>query len=286
MTVDAASARVQKLLRELEQLNRRLEIESRDEARAVEQLARAQRSLQSTSPSFKAMRESDVNRKIQELLSLQRKRATTQQTVAAKNSELSRAQAELAKAQVQESKRRLDEEQRRRREQDARDRALRDELKILRAAPPVAKPAATTPTTLQYDLFISHASEDKDEVVRPLAELLRDHGLRVWYDEFVLKVGDSLRRKIDEGLAHSRFGVVVLSPAFFAKNWTQYELDGLVATENSVGQKVILPIWHRLTLDEIVARSPSLADRVALNTSIMSLSQIAEALVNAVRDAA
>lgn len=65
-----------------------------------------------------------------------------------------------------------------------------------------------------YDVFISHASEDKDEVVRPLATALKNLGLRVWYDEFELKIGDSLRRKIDQGLSRSRFGVVVISRDF------------------------------------------------------------------------
>lgn len=79
-----------------------------------------------------------------------------------------------------------------------------------------------------YDVFISHASEDKDEFVRPLAHALRNHGLTVWYDEFTLRVGDSLRRKIDQGIANSRFGIVVISPKFVVKGWTNQELDGLM----------------------------------------------------------
>src|ERR1051325_3140270 len=75
-----------------------------------------------------------------------------------------------------------------------------------------------------YDAFICHASEDKDDLVRPLAEGLMKLGHKIWYDEFQLRVGDSLRRSIDKGLARSRFGIVVLSPSFFAKNWPQYEL--------------------------------------------------------------
>ena len=73
-----------------------------------------------------------------------------------------------------------------------------------------------------YDVFISHASEDKEEVVRPLAQALRDHGLEVWFDEFELRIGSSLRRTIDRGLAGSRFGVVVFSKDFFGKGWTNY----------------------------------------------------------------
>ena len=71
-------------------------------------------------------------------------------------------------------------------------------------------------------MFISHASEDKDEVVRPLAMALKEKGLSVWYDEFELKIGDSLRRKIDLGLAKSNFGIVVISRDFINKGWTNY----------------------------------------------------------------
>ena len=70
-------------------------------------------------------------------------------------------------------------------------------------------------TEYLYDVFISHATEDKDDIVRPLAEALINQNLRVWYDEFELRLGDSLRRKIDVGLTQSRFGIVVLSHAFF-----------------------------------------------------------------------
>jgi len=80
----------------------------------------------------------------------------------------------------------------------------------------------------EYDVFISHASEDKDAVVRPLAIALKNKGLSVWYDEFELKIGDSLRRKIDKGLANSNFGIVVISRSFIKKGWTNYELDGLI----------------------------------------------------------
>jgi Domain of unknown function (DUF1883)/TIR domain len=132
-----------------------------------------------------------------------------------------------------------------------------------------------TPVEKEFDVFISHATEDKDSVVRPLAHALRDRGLIVWYDEFELTIGDSLRRKIDAGVARSRFGVVVLSHAFFAKNWPQYELDGLVTREMG-GEQIILPLWHNISKDEIVAKSPSLADKVARRTSDATIEELAE----------
>lgn len=120
--------------------------------------------------------------------------------------------------------------------------------------------------SFKYDVFICHASEDKDSFVRPLAEELSFRGLNVWYDEFTLKVGSSLRRSIEKGLIDSRHGVVVLSPDFFKKEWPQKELDGLNALEDGV-RTVILPIWHKVTKTDVLQYSPILADRVAINSS-------------------
>lgn len=133
--------------------------------------------------------------------------------------------------------------------------------------------------TKQYDFFISHASEDKDDIVRDLAEALRNNGFEVWYDEFELKIGDSLRKKIDYGLSNANYGIVIISPSFVKKNWTEYELNGMVAREMN-GHKVILPIWHKITKDEVLRFSPSLADKLALNTSIHTIDDIVENLKN------
>jgi hypothetical protein len=83
----------------------------------------------------------------------------------------------------------------------------------------------------KWDVFISHASEDKELVARPLSSYLQRAGIKVWLDENELTIGDSLREKIDEGLAQSRFGIVILSKHFLAKEWPQRELNGLVALE-------------------------------------------------------
>jgi TIR domain-containing protein len=139
-----------------------------------------------------------------------------------------------------------------------------------------------TQGAIQYDVFISHATDDKEDVVRPLANALVAMGLHVWYDEFSLKWGDSLRKKIDAGLANSRFGLVVLSHAFFAKDWPQYELDGLV-TREMTGQQLILPLWHRITKNEILERSPSLVDKVARNTTDYSIEELATEIAEVIR---
>ena len=133
----------------------------------------------------------------------------------------------------------------------------------------------------QYDVFISHASEDKEEVVRPLAIALQAKGVRVWYDEFEMKIGDSLRRKIEQGLANSRFGIVVISRAFIKKGCTNYELDGIM-TKAISGQQVLLPIWHDITKQEVIDYSPSLADKVARSTGQQTVQEIAEEIAEMV----
>lgn len=133
-----------------------------------------------------------------------------------------------------------------------------------------------------FDAFISHAPEDKDAVVRPLATALQAAGLSVWCDEFELRIGDSLRRKIDKGLASSRFGVVVLSQAFFSKSWPNYELDGLVTRAVS-GEQVLLPVWHNVSKQKVIGYSPSLADRLARSTTTHTVEEIAAEIAQVIR---
>lgn len=131
----------------------------------------------------------------------------------------------------------------------------------------------------EYDVFVSHAYEDKESFVDEFVEALRNKGLKVWYDTDKLKWGDSMREKIDKGLAKSRYGVVVLSPNYIAehKYWTKAELNGLFQVE-TVNGKTILPIWHNLTKKQVVEYSPIIADRKAMTTALMTPQEIAEAL--------
>lgn len=143
--------------------------------------------------------------------------------------------------------------------------------------------ATVSEPAYEYDVFISHASEDKADVVVPLTEALTRLGLRVWVDYRELRLGDRLRQRIDEGLVRSRFGVVIVSPQFLDKRWTQAELDGLVSLEMADGRKRILPVWHAVSETGVAAKSPLLVSRLAANWSD-GLDKVATQIIQVVRD--
>ncbi|MBZ5506930.1 MAG: toll/interleukin-1 receptor domain-containing protein [Acidobacteriia bacterium] len=129
-----------------------------------------------------------------------------------------------------------------------------------------------------FDVFVSHASEDKD-YVEPLVSALEKAGIRVWFDKTVLGWGDDLRSAIDRGLTNCRYGVVVFSAAFLRKKkWTEYELNALFAREE-VGKNRILPIWHNVTRNDLLNYSPALADRLAKISANESYADIVNSLL-------
>src|SRR5918993_2534097 len=119
----------------------------------------------------------------------------------------------------------------------------------------------------KWDAFISHASEDKQELARPLAEQLISYDLKVWYDEFTLNIGDSLSESIDYGLSKSHYGIVILSKKFFEKGWPRQELAALITKQVNANKRIILPVWHNISKEEIEIHSPILADTVAAKSS-------------------
>lgn len=130
----------------------------------------------------------------------------------------------------------------------------------------------------EYDVFVSHSTEDKESFANEFVQLLQnDFGLKVWYDAISIKWGDSIRTEIDKGLKKSKFGVVILSRSYISKYWTNYELEGLFQRESN-GGKLILPIWHNITKQEVQNFSPSLAGKMAMNTAFMTPKEIAEKL--------
>jgi len=134
----------------------------------------------------------------------------------------------------------------------------------------------------EFDVFISHAWPDKETFVRPLAAALQTLGVRVWYDEFSLELGDSISEQIDRGIAGARFGIVVISPAFLSRNWPKHELRGLISRD--VDQDVrLLPIWHGVNKQEVSDFSPSIADKLAIDTSQISAQDAAIRILRLVR---
>jgi len=137
-------------------------------------------------------------------------------------------------------------------------------------------------TAKNWDVFISHASEDKETFVRPLAEALQQLGVKVWYDEFTLVPGESLSRSIDKGLRDSRVGLVVVSESFIRKPWPERELQGLVAGIIS-GETTMVPIWLGVSSDTVYQFSPPLADTVAIVATRVPAEQVVLRVLKIVR---
>lgn len=260
----------------LADLQKKFAEESKKEASKSEEINRIERSItQSTSQSTLRSKQQQITRAMSVIANIQKRKAEINKKIADTNGKIHKAQEALVKEGEKERKKIQDADKRREREQLNYQRAITQELRSQYAYK--TSNTITPIRHVQYDVFVSHASEDKEDFVKPLVEALQAAGYKVWYDEFALKVGDSLRRSIDNGLKNSRYGIAVFSNAFFAKNWTQYELDGLVTREME-GHKVILPIWHMVSKNQVQNYSPTLADKKAINSSLSTIDEIVEQL--------
>ena len=112
-----------------------------------------------------------------------------------------------------------------------------------------------------YDVFVSHANADKESFVNSLEAGLRESlKINVWYDTNEIDWGDSLKSQIENGLKQCRFGIVVISPEFLGREWTEKELNELLQRQNERGQKTVLPLLYHLTVDDMKKRYPALKD--------------------------
>lgn len=295
MSISSITSTITRLQKEISTIAAKVSQETKKEVALYSRINQIQRSItKSTSASSLSSKLSEIERKQKEIAAISAAKAALAKKESDKNAALLKSRQELAKEEEKERKRitsakerelkkEIELEKQRQRTQLEFQRNLNAELSATSALS--RKIESMTPQyqepEVAYDLFISHASEDKEELVRPLAVALEKLGVKVWYDEFTLKVGDSLRKSIDGGLSNSRFGTVVLSSSFFSKNWTQYELDGMTAKEMD-GRKMILPIWHKVTKSEVIKFSPALADKVALNSSVHSTEEIAQLIADVV----
>jgi hypothetical protein len=284
MSISTISNNITRTQKELADIVHKISLETKKETTYSNRISQITRSItKNTSDSMLKSKQGEIQRKQNDIAKVHAKKATLAKNEADKTKKLLKLKQDLTKEEEKERKKLLDLEKKQQREQMAFQQKLQNEIKqtaVIQASH-TNKSINQSLLNEEYDLFISHASEDKDEFVRPLAETLENLGVRVWYDEFTLKVGDSLRKSIDHGLVRSRFGTVIISSSFCSKNWTQYELDSMVAREMN-GHKMILPIWHKVTKNDVINFSPSLADKVALNTSLSSIEEIAGQLAEVI----
>ena len=270
------TSQINRLSKEIADLQLAEARETQKEANLLAKINRASEALDRTgSRSMAQTKLREIERTNKDLAAVKKKRAYIASKIADKSRNLRSYEERQSREDEKERKKIADEQKRLIREREAHEQRITNKVRSRASLPQLLELDVREEDS--YDFFISHASEDKDDFVRSLVEALRSKGARVWYDEISLEVGDSLRRSIDLGLANSRFGIVVLSQSFFHKEWPAKELDGLFALENQ-GNKRILPIWHKVSKDEVARYSPMLADKVALNTSLKNANEIADEL--------
>ena len=274
-----ALTHINRLTKELADLKLSDSKEAKKELLIQSRINRANESIQRTkSSSTIRSKHREIERALKDLTRIQGKRASISRKIADKSRQLSQYEYQRTRDEERARKKAAEEQNRLIRERERHERQVTSEIRR-RKHPVIETSEPSGPDS--PDFFICHASEDKDSFVRGLARALEEGGASVWYDEFTLKVGDSLRREIERGLAKSSFGIVVLSTHFFAKEWPQRELDGLFALD-AHRETRILPIWHQITKEVVLRHSPMLADRVALNTSLKTVQEIAGELLELV----
>jgi len=282
MSVASYQSQLNMIDQEIARLESRMADQSRIEADCQAQIARIERSMQQThsAASYQSYLR-QINTYQSRMNNALRRRADLNQQIARKRTDRTRVSGYLQRAISDEAKQQqraqnalMQSYQRKIAELgNALTQSIREQVQ------PTTIYSAVETTVVEHDVFISHATEDKESFVNELVEELKKRNVKVWVDDLKIKWGDPLRKSIDEGLKKSRFGIVVISKHFIAKGWTQYELDGLFEKEMS-GGKVILPIWHGITKKEVQAFSPTLAGRKAMTTATMTPADIADELVS------
>lgn len=127
---------------------------------------------------------------------------------------------------------------------------------------------------MKYDVFISHASADKEEYVDKLKAALDKLGVKIFYDKDTIGWGDKWKEKILEGVEKSEFAIIVISQNFFGRVWTEKELNEFLNRQNKNGQKIILPILHNITIEDLKREYPDIAEIQALNTKKYTCEEI------------
>ena len=267
--ISQIESKIKSLQSEIARLNKAYTDEAKKECGYLTSASRTQKSItKNTSPSMLKTKLKSISSDSEKAEKSRKKQAELQEKAAKKKTELAKQQALLQKEQdkvFQEMTKRQNE-------------ALNNQRKLVEETEKMQEEIGTK----EYDFFISHAWEDKETVAKPLADALIAKGAKVWLDKYAMQVGDSLRQSIDDGLVHSRYGIVVLSEIYFKKFWTGKELNGLFAKQEE-GRKVILPVWHNVSKDTVKQYSPILADMVALKTADFTIDELAEQFIQLIQ---
>lgn len=106
--------------------------------------------------------------------------------------------------------------------------------------------------------FISHATENKIEYVDDLVEEIKSLGISVFYDSNTISWGDDLKERINKGLQTCELAVIVISPEYFGRKWTEYEIKTLLERQHKEQNKLILPLLYRVSKEDFISHYPTL----------------------------
>ncbi len=275
MSVEQVQRAVNSLDKEIADLEKKKSAKDKDCANLQDKINSTQKSItKHTSQSALNSKMRQISSYNSEFVRKSKESAELGQKIADKRKKRSDAYLKLQKEQQNEQKKQAKDNQRLQASYISRIEQLQHQLAVN-----TMPQRQSLIENEEYDVFVSHAWEDKEDFADEFVLELRKQGLKVWYDTNKLKWGDSMREKIDKGLSKSRYGVVILSPNYIAehKYWTKAELNGLFQVE-TVNGKTILPIWHNLTKKQVVEYSPIIADRKAMTTASMTAEEIATEL--------
>lgn len=277
--------KINRIDKEIADIEKKVAAESKIEADRSSKIAAIQRSITKnmsvSSLDIKQRKMSNYNR---EMNTAQVRRANLQKKLADKRAERAKFSIELQRAGARENKQNELNQKKLQEQYEQRVRVLTEALQNATMIQTTSQSLYDENDNEEYDVFISHASEDKETFVNDLVQALMNRGVKVWYDSQNIEWGDSLRTKIDNGLRNALFGIVVLSNNFISKGWTRYELEGLFNIEMTKG-KTILPIWHNITKQQVMNFSPTLAGRMALTSATMTPDEMADEFVKIYKSA-
>lgn len=249
-----------------------------NESKANKAYSDAQKSKNSSTINSKLREyeryQKEASRYSKELADLEKKRAS-------KEKQLHLEETKLVQAQKLEDRKREREQQRMAEVNELRfDEIMKtvQEVQLEHSKLKELYPLLTVSSEEAYDVFISHASEDKESFVNLLVEELQKRGVKVWFDRKDITWGRSIRQSIDEGLKKSKFAIVVLSEFYIKKYWTNKEFNALFSLGSTLGE-FILPIWYNITPEKAQEFSPMLSDTMALKSSEYTIENIADLFV-------